>query len=198
MPVNDRETVERAQGGDRSAFEELVRLHQRGVYTLALRHTGSAEDALDISQEAFLRAFKSLPAFHGTCSFSTWMYRLTLNLCIDHARKAKRAIPFSALGGGDNDGYHGVPEEIPDLRYLPETAAELSELRGALAESMGGLSEEHRAVFILRAVHELSYTEIAEILEIGEGTVKSRLSRARDSLRRELIKRGNFWPRGSS
>jgi len=194
MPIDDRDVVARARSGDRAAFEELVRLHQRGVYTLALRHTGSADDALDISQEAFLRAFKSLPAFHGGSAFSTWMYRLTLNLCVDHARKNKRTVPFSALGEEDSGGLC----EIPDLRYLPENEAEMSELRGALSECIEKLPEDRRAVFILRAVNGLSYAEIAEALSLGEGTVKSRLSRAREQLKQELIKRGNFWPRETS
>jgi RNA polymerase sigma-70 factor (ECF subfamily) len=181
-----KELVQRAKDGDKAAFEELVTANQRGVYSLALRYIGNREDALDISQEAFFRAYKSLPFFNGDCAFSTWLYRLTINVSIDFLRTAKRkgATPFSALGEPDQ------VLVVPDTRHSPEKEAELSELKEALAEALKTLSDEHRAVFILRAVHELSYTEIAEILELEEGTVKSRLSRARDKLKQEL--KGNL------
>jgi len=180
------ELVKRAKDGNKAAFEELVAANQRGVYSLALRYIGNHEDALDASQEAFFRAYKSLPFFHGDCAFSTWLYRLTINTSIDFLRAAKRrnVTPFSALGEPDQVLI------VPDTRNSPEKEAELSELKEALAEALKTLSDEHRAVFILRAVHELSYTEIAEILELEEGTVKSRLSRARDKLKREL--KGNL------
>jgi RNA polymerase sigma-70 factor (ECF subfamily) len=176
------ELVQRAKDGDKAAFEELVIANQRGVYSLALRYLGNPEDALDVSQEAFFRAYKSLPFFHGDSAFSTWLYRLTINVSIDFLRSAKRksATPFSALG--EPDQVH----VIPDTRYSPEKEAELSELKNALSEALKTLSDEHRAVFILRAVHEMSYTEIAEILDLEEGTVKSRLSRARDKLKQIL------------
>ncbi len=188
------EVLERAKNGDVSAFESLVVSHQRQVYSLALRHVGQPEDAFDITQEAFYRAYRGLPTFQGDCTFSTWMYRLTINLCIDHQRKKKRtpSIPFSALEDQNQ------PLQVPDMRYLPENAAELSELQEALSKALLTLNEEHRTVFILRAVHELSYAEIASILEVEEGTIKSRLSRAREKLRQELIKRGNFWPHSTS
>ncbi|MCL1820366.1 MAG: sigma-70 family RNA polymerase sigma factor [Oscillospiraceae bacterium] len=180
------ELVKRAKDGDNDAFEQLVKDNQRGVYTLALRYIGNHDDALDISQEAFLRAYRGLKFFQGDSSFSTWLYRLTVNASIDYLRKAKRrrAIPFSALG--EPDQVIG----IPDTKDSPEQTAELSELKNALNEALQMLKYEHRTVFILRCVHELSYTEIAEILNIEEGTVKSRLSRARDRLK-EILK-GNF------
>ncbi|MCL2080750.1 MAG: sigma-70 family RNA polymerase sigma factor [Oscillospiraceae bacterium] len=184
--------VRRAKSGDKAAFEELVIANQRGVYSLALRYTGNREDALDVSQEAFFRAYKGLAFFQGDCAFSTWLYRLTINAAIDALRRSKRksAVPFSALG---------EPEQvldIPDDRGAPDEKAELGELKEALAEALKTLSDEHRAVFILRAVHELSYTEIAEILDLEEGTVKSRLSRAREKLKQAL--EGNFSPSVSS
>lgn len=195
--MTDAELVTAAKGGDQTAFEALVRNHQRNMYSLALRHVGNPEDALDITQEAFFRAYKGLPKFQGNSSFSTWLYRLTVNICIDHMRKKKRgtALPFSALG--DTDNPDAIPE-IPDLRYLPENAAELAELQEALSKALETLSEEHRLVFILRGVHGLPYQTIAEILDLEAGTVKSRISRARENLRKELIRQGNFWPNTTS
>lgn len=180
------ELVRRAKDGDKSAFEQLVSENQRGVYSLALRYCGNREDALDISQEAFFRAYKGLPFFQGDSSFSTWLYRLTINVSIDYLRrsKKKKAIPFSAMG---------EPEQvydIPDTKDSPEKSAEIRELKESLNDALQTLSDEHRAIFILRAMNELSYTEIADILDLEEGTVKSRLSRARDKLRNILA--GNF------
>ena len=178
--------VRRVKDGDKAAFEELVTLHQRGVYTLALRHTGNHDDALDISQEAFFRAYKGLPHFNGESAFSTWLYRLTVNVCIDHLRKSKRrrVSLFSEMEDG--------VMEIPDTSRLPEDAAEFEDLKTALSDALGILPEKYRLVFILRAVNGLSYEEIAEVLDIEEGTVKSRLSRARDKLRTILTKQGNI------
>ena len=177
-----------AKDGDKAAFEELVRLNQRGVYTLALRHTGNHDDALDISQEAFFRAYKGMPHFKGECAFSTWIYRLTVNACIDHLRrsKRKRASLFSEIEDGDRI------LEIPDTSRLPEDAAEFEELKAALSAALQTLPEKYRAVFILRAVNGLAYDEIAEILELEEGTVKSRLSRAREKLKDILARQGNI------
>lgn len=180
------ELVQRAKDGDKTAFEQLVVENQRGVYSLALRYTGNREDALDISQEAFFRAYKGLPFFQGDSAFSTWLYRLTINVSIDFLRrnKKKNTTPFSALGETDQ------VIDIPDTKSSPEKSAEAGELKEALSGALQTLSDEHRAIFILRAMHELSYTEIADILDLEEGTVKSRLSRARDKLRKILS--GNF------
>ena len=167
-----------------AAFESLVTAYERRVYSLALRSTGSEADAADITQEVFLRAYRSLDTFRGESGFSTWLYRITVNLCVDLARKNN---PAESL-----DDEQAL--EVPETRgaYQPETALANSELRRELDAALSLVSEEHRKIVILRDVAGMSYADIAAALELEEGTVKSRLARARAALRKILIERGNI------
>jgi RNA polymerase sigma-70 factor (ECF subfamily) len=187
----DRALAERAARGEEAAFEALVNAYQKRVYTLAFRMTHSREDAFDLSQEIFLRVYRALPRFKAESSFSTWLYRLASNVCLDHVRKAarRREQPMSAW---EEEGA-SQPVEWPDTRYSPEMVYEKTELREAVAEAMDQLTPEHRIILTLRDIERLSYAEIAAALDMGEGTVKSRLARARASLCRILTARGNFF-----
>lgn len=196
MSPNDAELAARAARGDKTAFEALVRAHEKDVYNLALRLSRSREDAFDLSQEIFLRVWRALPGFKGTAAFSTWLYRLTYNLCLDHARKAKRRRE-QPLVRQDGDGPE-QPLEWPDLRYSPESQWDKRELREAIARAMHRLTPEQRAVLTLREIRGLSYDEIAEALRLPAGTVKSRLARAREALREILVSKGNFFDSKSS
>lgn len=195
--MTEPELVARAKQGDQDAFARLVEANQNRIYTLAVRMTGSAEDGADLAQEAFLRAWRTLPSFQGNSSFSTWLYRLTSNLCIDFLRREKKrtsAVTTTSLTTEEDS----PPAEIPDHRFNPESELERKELRAAMGQALLKLSHEHRQILILREIDGLSYAEIARLLELEEGTVKSRLARARLALRNILLTEGNISAPSSS
>ena len=196
--MSEQELVRLAKAGDQDAFSQLVQANQNRIYTLAVRMTGSTEDGEDLAQEAFLRAWRNLPSFQAESSFSTWLYKLTSNLCIDFLRREKRRKTAVTTVSLDNDDDDAPPAEVPDHRFTPETELEHKELRTAVEQGLAQLSDEHRAVLVLREVEGLSYTEIAAYLNLEEGTVKSRIARARSSLRKILLEDGNFSPPASS
>ena len=188
--MDDKHILARARRGELDAFEELVRQYEKRVYAVALRSSGSPEDAADITQEVFLRAWRSIESFRGDSGFSTWLFRITMNLCVDHARHKNAQPQTQPLVVGEEDAERPIPDTAP----TPEEHLENSELGRELAAALDEVSEEHRRIVLLRDVSGLSYTEIAEVLEISEGTVKSRLSRARIALRKVLLRRGNLLP----
>lgn len=182
--MTDEELVRAAAAGSADAFEELVARYENKVYTLALRMCGGAEDARDVSQEAFLSAWRGLPSFRGEAGFATWLHRLTSNAAIDHLRRTRRQRGDVSL----EDAALTVADGSPG----PQAAAEGLELREAVAAAMGRLSDGHRQILALREVEDCSYEEIAQALELDLGTVKSRLSRARSALRKILLESGNL------
>ena len=182
--------IQRVLGGDNNAFEELVLANQRNVYNLALKMTNNEDDALDISQEAFLKAYRQLDSFRGESKFSVWLYRMTYNLCIDFLRKRPRSAVIS-LSYQDDEG-DAQELEIPDLRSLPEDSVFRAEMRKTIADSINELGTTHREILVMREITGMSYTEIADTLKISEGTVKSRLARARVSLANILVEKGTF------
>jgi len=175
--------------GDNNAFEELVLENQKKVYNLALKMTGNEDDALDISQEAFFKAYTQLNNFRGESHFSVWMYRLTYNLCIDFLRKKPKAQVISLTSHDDNCA---EDMEIPDTRELPENEVLSRETRKAIADSIDTLGSSHREILIMREITGMSYSDIAITLNVSEGTVKSRLARARKNLAGILIDKGTF------
>lgn len=187
--TGEKVLLARAKKGEIAAFESLMTAYENRVYTLALRSTGSEQDAADITQEVFLRAWKSLDSFRGDSSLSTWLYRVTSNLCVDFARK--RAVE-SGTASIDDAESPAASIADPSRTIQPEQAVENQELREELQYAIAQLSEEHREVVLLRDVAGLAYTEIARTLGVEEGTVKSRLARARNSLRKILLERGNI------
>ena len=190
------EIILRVRAGDTDAFEALVLEHQNKVYSLALRMVGNEEDARDMAQEAFIRAFNSLASFRGESKFSVWLYRLTSNICIDFLRgRAKRRTV--SLNWEDEDGEEGELE-IPDERFSPEARLERTELRESVRRGLDSLSPEYREILLLREINGLSYDEISRALNLEEGTVKSRIARARLALRKFLVSSGNFSDSASS
>ena len=175
-----------AAQGNEDAFAQLVALHEKRVYTLALRMTGNREDAADVAQEAFLSAWRGLPSFRGDAGFSTWLYRLTSNTAVDHLRKTRRQRTEASL----NDD--ALSLDAADPAPTPQDQAESESLREAVRWGLGELSPEHRKVLLLREYQELSYEEIADRLSVDLGTVKSRISRARAALRKILLQSGNL------
>lgn len=190
--MNDDINVKRLKDGDAAEFERLVKICEKRVYNLALRYTNNEADAADIMQDVFLRVYRSLPDFKEESSVTTWVYRITVNTAIDLTRKKTRRRENSLTGYGEDDE---APErDIIDESFSPELHYEKTELREALGNAIAGLSEEHRKIIIMRDINGMSYSEIGEILSLGEGTVKSRLFRARDRLRAVLEKPGNISP----
>ena len=192
--MDEKHILARARRGELPAFEELVRRHEKRVYAVALRSSGSPEDAEDITQEGFLRAWRSIEEFRGDSGYSTWLFRITMNLCVDHARHKHAQPQTQPLVMGEEESERPLPDTAP----TPEEHLDNSELGRELAAALDEVSEEHRRIVLLRDVSGMSYTEIAEVLEISEGTVKSRLSRARIALRKVLLRRGNLLPSAAS
>lgn len=187
--------IRRAQRGDADAFEQLLLEHQKSVYNLCYRMAGNPDDAMDLSQETFLRAWRCLDQYQFASAFSTWLYRLCSNICIDFLRRRRRqqTVPLTFE---DADGEEQT-YAVPDVQPLPEEQVELKLTRETLAAAMAQLLPEHRAVLQLRVVNEMSYEQIADVLDIQIGTVKSRLSRARNQLKK-ILERGNLSRRASS
>ena len=184
--MTEQELVRAVAGGDTEAFERLVETYENKIYTLALRMSGSPDDAGDIAQEAFLAAWRGLPAFRGEAGFATWLYRLASNAAIDYLRRQRKQRGELSL----DDEELGL--DAVDAGPGPQDAAEGEEVRSAVAAGLGALSEGHRQVLVLRELQGLSYEEIAAVLAVDLGTVKSRISRARSALRKILLENGNL------
>lgn len=189
--MTEQQLVLRAKAGDDEAFAQLMRDNEKRIYNLTLRMTGNPEDAMDLAQEAFLNAWCGLKFFKGDSAFSTWVYRLASNACIDHLRRQKRRQDISAPMPVDEED--DTPPDIPDDRFQPEQELERQELRNAVSAGLSRLSDEHRQVLVMREINGLSYQEIADVLDLEAGTVKSRIARARNSLRKILLEQGNFF-----
>lgn len=169
---SDRECAQRARAGDAGAFAELVRRHQDAAYRFVLRMVGTRDEALEIVQEAFVRAWQALPQWQPEAQFRTWLFRIASNAALDALRR-RRVVAFEPL----NETFEVAADE-PD----PERRLELKQRVAALEASLAKLSAEHREILLLREVESMSYEEIGAVLGLSEGTVKSRLARARAAL----------------
>ncbi|MFP4248129.1 MAG: sigma-70 family RNA polymerase sigma factor [Armatimonadota bacterium] len=173
-----------SQEGDAEAFDRLVEAHYRSVYNTAYRMLRTPSAASDATQATFVRVWEALSSFRGDASFSTWLYRITMNVCLDELRRNKNK-PLS-LTVEDDDGEASRERDIPDFSDEPASTAEQRQLQELVHEAIGRLSEDFRAVIVLYDIRGLSYQEIGDALEIPLGTVKSRLNRARQALREEI------------
>ncbi|UZQ86506.1 sigma-70 family RNA polymerase sigma factor [Thermoclostridium stercorarium] len=192
MDTAEKKLIELSAGGDVEAFETLIQSHQKKVYNIALRMTGNPEDAQELAQEAIVRAFTSIGKFRGDSSFSTWLYRITINVCTDFLRKRNKVTLISMeQGAASNDNQQGlqIEEESPG----PDELAEKKQLKKLVRDAMDALSEEHRQVLILRDILNLSYKEIANTLKVNEGTIKSRINRARAGLKKIVMQRSELF-----
>lgn len=176
---DDTPLVERAQRGDAAAFELLVRRYERYVYNLALRVVGSPEEAEDLAQCAFVRAWKALPRFRGEAKFSTWLYRIITNLCCSRLPQLRRELAALAP---DDDAL-----DLPDENQEPESGLAAAEARARIQAAFAGLPESYRLLVSLRHLQALSYEEIAQITGLPLGTVKTGIFRARRKLREAII-----------
>lgn len=181
-----RQLVYRAQNKDLTAFEQLVLLYQRRVYALAQKLEGNPLDAQDLAQEAFIRAYRALDSFRGEADFGTWLHRITVNIYLNGKRKHKLSAVVS-LDEMITTGEGQVQREIPCAEDDPERLVMSSQLSEFMQQALDRLPKEQKAVLVLREIEELSYEEIAAAMECSIGTVRSRLSRARDALRRQVL-----------
>lgn len=192
--LQERQWVEAARQGDQDAFEQLVRAYEKRVFALTLRMCGNPEDAAEAAQEAFLAVWQGLKFFRGESSFSTWLYRLASNACVDLLRREGR---HRAAAGPSLDDEE-LRLETADPAPTPQEAAERAELRRQIENGLRALPAEYRQVLILREMHQLSYEEIGQTLSLDPGTVKSRISRGRKRLQKFLMESGNFSGRPPS
>ena len=192
---NEARLVKRAKQGDMHAFEELIIQHEKIVYNVALRMMNHSEDAKDISQEVFLKLWRTLAQYQFDAAFSTWLYRLTQNVCIDFLRKQKRQQHVSLTFSDDKD--EGKELSVPDPEPLPEERVIFNEKQEAIRAAMNALPVDFREILELRVVQQLPYEQIAQIMDLPVGTVKSRLARARLQLKKRLDA-GNFFETGTS
>ena len=182
--------VQQVLEGNTNAFEELVLEYEKKVYNVALRILGNSEDAADMTQEAFIKAFNSLSGFRGDSKFSVWLTRIVSNLCLDFLRSRSRR-PTVSLSVEDDEG-DDVQLDIADVSQSPELLLERSLTRESVRRGLKVLPEDYREILLLREIQGLSYDEIAEALNIEVGTVKSRIFRGRKKLCDYLIKDGNI------
>lgn len=179
------ELVSRLKKGDREAFNELVREYEKQIINIAYGMLSDREDALDAAQEVFVRVYKSIGAFKGQSSLATWIYRITANICNDMLRKRQRTAKTISIYPSDEEEKSPL-SELADDRPTPEEALELTERQRAVREGIASLNPDFRAVITLCDIEGCSYEEASEALSIPHGTVKSRLNRARNALRKKL------------
>lgn len=187
--TTEAELIARARAGDGDAFAELVRPFEGKVYNLALRMCGNREDAFDLAQESFLKVYRSLGRFRGTATFSTWLYRIVCNTCLDQLRRQRRAGIAASLDEPVEAEDGIVHREVADRTFEPEEAVLRTEVRREVIAAVRLLPAHHRLAIILRELEGLTYEEIAARTGTSLGTVKSRISRARSAVKDHLAAR---------
>ena len=178
--ADDQTLVRAAQRGDMAAFEELVARHRDKIYARAYSMMRNEEDAIDLSQEAWVKGWQRLAQFQGESSFGTWMTRIVINLCLDQLRRQKRQRAESIEAMDEESG--GVERQMPVVTVNPTAGLERGELRQRIDRALGQLSYEHRTVLVLHEFEEMEYKEIAKTMGCSIGTVMSRLFYARRKL----------------
>jgi len=187
----DERDVARFKAGEEAAFERLVRRHEREVYRLALRLLRNPDDALEVAQETFLRAYRGLSSFRGEAAFRTWLYGIALNAARTRQASLSKSLSRMQRLEGDEDDPPSPLLSVSDPAPSPENRALGGELKEALLAALSRISPEHREILLLREVEGLDYGEVGGLLGIPEGTVKSRLARARRAVREALE---GIWP----
>ena len=186
---DDLSTVQRVQAGDMAAFAELVSKYQDRVFNTCWRICGHLEDARDLTQEAFLKALKSIGSFRAQSGFYTWLFRIAVNLAVSHRRREDYRTARSLDSGGDGMASAGVTTPSALRLVVPQEAdanMERREIHSRVVNAIQALDADQRAVVVLRDIEGMDYRQIGELLEIAPGTVKSRLHRARSALRKSL------------
>ena len=187
--VSEKKIIEKVLGGDANAFEELVLKYEKTVYNLALRMVGDRDDAFDMTQEAFIKAYGSLSSFRGDSKFSVWIYRITTNVCLDFLRSKSRKQQVSLTVSDDDED---AQLDIPDLKADPEQQLIKKISMQSVEEGLKTLPDKQRQILVMRELGGMSYAEIGAALSLEEGTVKSRIFRARKRLCIFLLDSGNI------
>lgn len=188
--VSEKEIIEKVLGGDANAFEELVLKYEKTVYNLALRMVGDRDDAFDMTQEAFIKAYGSLSSFRGDSKFSVWIYRIATNVCLDFLRSKSRKQQVSLTVSDDDD--EDAQLDIPDPSSTPEQQLIKKISMQSVEEGLKTLPDKQRQILVMRELGGMSYAEIGAALSLEEGTVKSRIFRARKRLCTFLLDSGNI------
>lgn len=187
--VSEKKIIEKVLGGDANAFEELVLKYEKTVYNLALRMVGDRDDASDMTQEAFIKAYGSLSSFRGDSKFSVWIYRITTNVCLDFLRSKSRKQQVSLTVSDDDED---AQLDIPDPSSDPEQQLMQKMSMQSVEEGLKTLPDKQRQILVMRELGGMSYAEIGKALSLEEGTVKSRIFRARKRLCTFLLDSGNI------
>lgn len=188
--MDELELMRKSAKGNKEAFRQLVELYQTKVINTAYGMLSDREDAYDAAQETFLRVYRGLGAFKGNSTVSTWIYRITANVCTDMLRKRQRSAAIVSIDDNDDDK---PVKQLPDTSPTPQEYLELNERQQAVRQAMQELSDEYRKIITLYDIEGLSYDEIAQVLACPSGTVKSRLFRARAALRKILLKKRELF-----
>lgn len=187
MSSDEKLLLSKAIKGDIDSFEALIENYQTKAYNIALRILGNEEDAKDAVQDAFIKIYRSLSKFRGDSSFYTWVYRIVTNTCYDLIKKRKKdQNKVTSLTSYDNSR-EGEIEDIKDIVYEPEKMIDRKEDKEAIIRCLNKLSYDHKIIIILRDIQGFSYEEISQILDCSEGTVKSRINRARHKLKEIIV-----------
>lgn len=184
MVSEDTKLMLDVKNGDQEAFRELVEKHKLSVLNLCLRFTGNKDEADDLAQDVFMRVYQAAPRYEAKASFTTWLYRITLNLCLNFQRR-KKLLTFFSLDQNSNNQYN-KSTEIPITSDQPDTNFEKQEKQRIIQEAINSLPENQKTVVILYRYQQLSYQEIASVLETSVSAVESRLFRARHNLKKRL------------
>jgi len=181
---SDRELVRESRRGDKEAFRELVERYQRKILSVAIGMVQNREDALELTQETFVKAYENLPKFKGESSFYTWLYRIVVNLAIDSRRRTRR---HQTVTLEDKETGEDLIETLPDQESAdPYQRARSHQIGERLSEAINELTPDHKAVILLREVEGLSYEDISRVMQCSKGTVMSRLHYARKKLQSKL------------
>jgi RNA polymerase sigma-70 factor (ECF subfamily) len=194
LQLSDEVLVQKSKQGDLDAFNELVLRYESKVYSVAYRFMGNHADASDLAQETFIRLYQALSGFRGDSSFSTWLYRVTANACRDELRKRQRRCNVSM-----EEMIASSPANMPvaDSDYSPEETVQRREVQRQVQDCLNELTDDHRLILVMREIQGLSYEEIAGVLQCSLGTVKSRISRARNALKEKMKRKGELLSRHS-
>ena len=188
--LTDQEMIALCRNGDREAFNALVLKYEKQVFNIAYGMLSDYEDASDAAQDVFIKVYRSIASFRGQSSFSTWLYRICSNVCNDMLRKRQRRGISISL---DNDEEDNPASHLPSEEPTPAERLEESERSRAVREAINGLRKEYREIIVFSDMEQLSYEEIAKILRCPVGTVKSRLNRARNALRKKLSEKRELF-----
>jgi len=188
LKEDDRKIIARCLNGERGAFEELLNKYRGKVYSICLRMVRNPVDAEDIAQEVFIRVFSALDRYDPAYPFSAWIYRITANLCIDFLRREKdRPVSIDKPISGEDGDYRW---QLPSGDAGPDRIIHMEEMFAVLEEALAQIPEQYRMILLLRHEEHLSYEEIADVLGIPIGTVKARIHRARNMIRKIFKSRG--------